>query len=799
MMKLFIVGSIFIAALVSPVLASGKTFAEKPAIVPGYGKTPLYFIPNQGQVDRQVRYHVSIPNFGLWLTDRGMVFDTGSIGGRDVSLLVFIGASADPSVEPVEQTLHRVNFFRGSDKSKWRSNIPTSRAIRYKNLYPGIQLKIYSKEQQLEYDWIVEPGADPAIIKWKYSGTQSSCIDGNGDIRIKVGKGYLVHKAPVSFQVIDGRKRAVKSAFKKFADDTFGFTVDSYDKNVRLIIDPVVLAYSTYLGGSDGASATSIVVDGSGCAYVTGNTTAPDFPLVNPLPDSQHKGGIDGFICKFSADGSQLLYSTYLGGSGYDYFVDIAVDSAGSAYVTGNTFSTDFPVKNAFQAAPSDDYNYNGECFLARLSPDGGHLIYSTYLGGTEWDDAAGLVVDESGSAIVAGYTYSQDFPLKNPMKESINKYNRDGFITKFSPMGDRLMFSTFFGGDSSDIIADIALCAGDFLYITGDTSSHNFPLVNPLQGFSGYQDCFVSKLTSDGNELVFSTYLGGSGVEYSCGITADDEGYFYVTGSTDSINFPLENAFQDRLKSDGPIVENDCFVTKYAPDGSGMIYSTYLGGSGWDFPQSIAVDFGGSAVVAGHSASHDFPVMHALKAAPGNIYEDAFITRFSSHGKSLDYSTLMGGGNYEQCLGVALDSLGNIYMAGHTASPDYPVLNAFQGEKPALYNHSAFVTKIYNSLLHLIATRREERGWLIRAEFVDIVLWVQNWADLPIDRFVLSRKISNGEFKEIKTLNPSVTANGYSIDARDWQIVKGESYVYKVEALDADGHVILVSNEMTI
>lgn len=780
--------------LVPQAASAGKGLPGVTALSDSYGKTPLYFIPNYGQLDPQVRFYAAARDFNIWLTNRGMVFDSGDISDRDVSRLEFVGASASPSIEALDPTQHRVNFLRGSDKRKWHRGIPTSRAVLYKNIYRGIQLKVYGKARHLEYDWIVEPGADPAAINWQYCETGGTYIDDHGDLNIKTVTGRLVHKRPVSFQLIDGRKVSVTVTFKKSGSDIYGFSVGRYDRNHPLIIDPVVLSYSTYLGGSDFASGMDIAVDDNGCAYVTGYTRAVDFPVVNPVPDANGGGWLDGFVTKFSADGSQLIYSTYLGGSDSEIVRTIAVDSSGCAYVAGNTSSWDFPIKNAFQPANADQYS-GGDAFVSKLSNDGSQLVYSSYLGGEDWDEAFGIAVDASGSACVAGYTYSHEFPLKNPLKEIPNDYYySEGFITKFSPEGDQLVFSTYLGGDHSDSIADIAMDSSGGIYVTGNTGSFNFPTVNPLNELRGYGDSFVSKIAADGSELIYSTFLGGSDYEYATGISVDAGGSAYVTGGTSSKDFPVVNAFQD---GDEYGYDQDCYISKFAPDGSHLIYSTYLGGSGWDTPESIAVDTDGSAVLVGHTNSLNFPLAHAIKETPGYYDDDTFVTKFTPEGNSLVFSTLVGGSSYDKGMAVVLDTFGNVYMTGYTSSDNFPVVNAFMAENPSLHNDSAFVTKILNFLIYIDVQRHTEQGWLIRKEFGRITLVIDNVGNIPIDRYIVYRKSANGTFQSIGEISSQNAQKNYVFI--DWQIDRDQSYTYKVEALDADGNMLATTGEQSI
>ena len=380
-----------------------------------------------------------------------------------------------------------------------------------------------------------------------------------------------------------------------------------------------------------------------------------------------------------------LVYSTYLGGNGYDIAQGIAVDSAGNAYVTGWTGSGNFPTKNPFQGANAGRY----DAFVTKLSPTGSALVYSTYLGGGAGngnDIAQGIAVDSAGNAYVTGWTGSGNFPTKNPFQgHGAGSY--DAFVTKLSPTGNALVYSTYLGGGGRDIAYGIVVDSAGNAYVTGQTYSTNFPTKNPFQGvFGGYVDAFVTKLSPDGSALVYSTYLGGSGLDTGYGIALDSAGNAYVTGWTGSSNFPTKNPFQGAFAGS----YYDAFVTKLSPTGSALVYSTYLGGNGDDYGYGIAVDSARNAYVAGATTSTNFPTKNPFQGAgAGNV--DAFVTKLSPAGTALVYSTYLGGGFPDYAYGIALDSSRNAYVTGYTKSTNFPTNHPFQP------NHAfdAFVAKL--------------------------------------------------------------------------------------------------------
>ncbi|MCK4462592.1 MAG: SBBP repeat-containing protein, partial [candidate division Zixibacteria bacterium] len=352
-------------------------------------------------------------------------------------------------------------------------------------------------------------------------------------------------------------------------------------------------------------------------AYVTGSTGSTDFPTLNPYQTDHGGYYYDAFVTKLSSSGNSLVYSTYLGGSNYDWGFGIAVDGSGSAHVTGQTRSTDFPTLNPYQTNNGGGYN---DVFVTKLSSSGNSLVYSTYLGGSGGDEGWSIAVDSSGSAYLTGNTYSTDFPTLN----SYQTYqgNIDAFVTKLSISGNSLLYSTYLGGSSVDSGMSIAVDGSGSAYVTGSTGSTDFPTLNPYQNDQGGDDVFVTKLSSLGNSLLYSTYLGGSSLDRVKSIAVDSSGSAYLTGYTGSTDFPTLYPYQTDQGGE------DVFVTKLSSSGNSLIYSTYLGGSGYDWGYGIAVDDSGSAYVTGSTGSTDFPTLNPYQTDQGGT--DVFVTKLS-------------------------------------------------------------------------------------------------------------------------------------------------------------------------
>jgi len=597
-------------------------------------------------VDETALFYAKTSRYTLWLTEEGLVFDstrrikkesTESIRqnprdinnpedvkyDRDVSRLVFVKANRSPEVIPVDVTEHKVNYFIGKDKSKWRSNIQTSRAVLYKELYPNIDLKVYGIEKQIEYDFVVKPGGEVSDIGFEYKGAEERRIDEDGNLVIKTKFGELKHAKPVCYQVIGGERVEIRAEFKRKEDNAYGFQVKEYNKNYELIIDPLVLVYSTFLGGSGADSGRSIAVDSTGSIYVAGFTSSRDFPTKNSIQGSYAGGKDDAFITKINASGTDLVYSTYLGGSQDEGRCEtgIAVDSEGAAYVAGCTLSDDFPTKNPIQGSYAGTY----DVFITKINPTGNELIYSTYLSGSGVDGSYyGLAIDSEGAAYLTGYTNSIDFPTQNPI-QGTNAGGYDVFITKINSAGNKLIYSTYLGGAGEDGYGGIAVDSEGAAYVTGSTGSIDFPTKNPIQGSkAGERDAFITKINASGTALVYSTYLGGSGGAGGDCIAVDSEGAAYVAG-TAGVDFPTKNPIQGTNAG-----YRDIFIAKVNSSGSDLIYSTYLGGRGDENSEGLAVDSEGAAYVTGFTGSDDFPALNPIQGSYGGGERDAIIAKLS-------------------------------------------------------------------------------------------------------------------------------------------------------------------------
>lgn len=581
----------------------------------------------------------------------------------------FDGASPASRISALNLLPGKSNYMIGDDPKKWRRDIPNYGRVEYHDVYPGVSLAYYGTQRALEYDFIVTPGRDPNVITVSYEGADKVELNSNGDLALHLSGGIIYQRSPVIYQQTSGGQRAVAGRYVMRGEKQVGFEVESYDVSKPLVIDPV-LEYSTYLGGGGDDTGQSVKVDSAGNVYVAGVTSAADFTIKNAA-QSVSRGRTDAFIAKLNASGDTLVYSTYLGGSGDDAANGIALDSAGNSYVTGNTTSSDFNTRNPLQPASRG----GSETFIAKLSPDGSQLIYSTYLGSSGEDVGYGIAVDTAGAAYVTGYTTANDFNVQAPLQPS-NRGDFDAFIAKLNPAGSALSYSTYLGGTGGDLGSAIVVDGSGNAYVTGYTTSPDFNTKNPLQSaYRGGFDLFVAKLNAAGSALTYSTYLGGADDDQGYSLAVDGAGAVYITGSTASVDFPVKNPLQSARKG-----SSDAFVTKINAAGSDLSYSTYLGGSGQDAGRGIVVDASGNVYLVGDTTSTDFSIKNPLQPSNHGI-SDAFVFKLNAAGSDSIFATYLGGSRPDTGYGIAIDSARNVYVTGSTTSLDFNINNALQSD----------------------------------------------------------------------------------------------------------------------
>jgi hypothetical protein len=716
---------------------------------------PLRFEPNQGQADPQVKFVARGAGYGLFLTPDMAVLALHSTGNKTSFVrMQLAGADQAAAVTGTDKLPGKSNYFIGNNPSEWRRDIPQFGRVRYRGVYPGVDLVYYGHQGQLEYDFEVAPGADPGKIALRFQGHGRPGLDENGDLIVVVaGAGEVRLKAPRIYQLSASGtgQQPVAGRFVVRHDGQVGFEFGAYDRSRVLVIDPI-LTYSTYLGGT-GDEACSVIspvvvfpttipsppsgcpavaLDASSNIYIAGTTnSATGIPLV-PTPPFQAAlaGTANVFVTKLNSTGSAVLFSTYLGGNGVDITAGVAADTGFNVVVAGTTTSSNFPTTaSAFQTTPAGG---GAHAFVSVLDATGTALAYSTYLSGNGTESARGLALDSKNKIYLIGATTSTNlpdathsFPATLGAIQTASLGTSQFFVSKLDPtlLGfTSLVYSTYFGGGDplggATLGGGIAVDANANVYITGGTNfqhtgnpASDFPIVNAYQGCLDTPppastttttncstsvtatDAFVAKLSltaSTGAQLLYSTYLGGSGDDVGYGIAVDSGLSAYVTGSTTSGDFVLPTgatAFQGTNKGGldaflgklgNPCTGSTCTATTVP-----LTYFSYLGGTGTDVGLGIAVDSLQGARIVGWTNSTDLLIPnHPIQAGFGGVI-DGFAARIDTTASSSispgHYTTYLGGSAADFATSVAVDSQGSSFIAGETASADFPKANPLQ------------------------------------------------------------------------------------------------------------------------
>ena len=661
------------------VVMAGLSAGNVRAAPPAAGVTPpVFFVAAPGEPDKEPAYFTTTANLRAGFHKSGADFVRHGQAVR----LEFVGANPAVALTGESRLQGHVNFLMGSDPRAWRTNLPAFAGVRYRDLYPGIDLVYAGAGQSLKSEFILAPGADPSAIRMRYPGARAVRLEGEELLVVAAG-GELRERAPVLYQDMDGRRVTVAGGYRLDEDGSAGFDVGAYDRSRPLHIDPE-LQFSTFLGGNSLDYATALAVDGSGRVTVAGWTDSATFPVLNPLQN--RGGGVDVFLVRYNAASTAIEYATYLGGSGDDRAYGLAVDGSGNAVLTGYTTSSNFPVLAAGQGRLAG----GKDAFVLKLNETGSALVFSTYLGGSGQDEGKSVAVDAAGAIYVGGGTYSSNFPTLSAF-QTMNAGGQDGFIAKFSSGGGRL-YSTLLGGQADDRVNGLAVDSLGQAYVTGGTASTNLPVsMGAAQtALGGGTDAFVAKLGASGSQIVYCTYLGGNTgtTDEGMAIAVDGGGYAYVVGSTNSTNFPRVNAYQNTHQG-GTM---DAFLTKVSPSGNAFVFSTYVGGNGADYGLAIVLDANGNPYIAGQTTSLNFPTLDPLQATNAGV-QDAFIARFNSSGSTLLWGSYLGGSQADGATAIGIDGSGRIHVAGVTQSANFPRQNPLQASHAGALD--SFVARI--------------------------------------------------------------------------------------------------------
>jgi|GEM_PF-1335893 len=691
-----------------------------------YANLPLSFEANRGQSDYQTEFLVRSGGYLVGLSAHEALFSLGrrSVSrGADQSLaasgagdrnqtigsvvrMKLVGGNPAAQMRGVDELPGKTNYFIGNDPDKWQANIPNFAKVQCDDVYPEVDMIYYSDHRRLEYDFVVAPGGDPSMIRMAFEGADHISIE-NGDLVLRAAAGEVRQQRPVVYQEKNGSKEYIEGRYVLTSSREVGFKIAKYDHARALIIDPVLI-YSTYFGTAGEEQAFDIAVDSAGSAYITG------YSFVR---------GADVFVAKVNASGTAMSYLTYLGGNtGDEIGYNVAVDAHGFAYVTGYTRSTDYPVLHPLQSSKRGWSN----AFVTKLATTGA-LVYSTYLGGSDQatghgDFGNGIAVDSESNIYVCGETTNSDFPVASAY-QAVRGGLRDSFLTKIRADGSALIFSTFIGGSSTEggnPIADsnstspgrrLAIDPAGNVYVAGYTFSTDLRVVNALQPTKrGEADAYLAKFSITGVPI-YVTYLGGTGTgsdfahgDYAYCVAADKFGNAYLVGNTTSNDFPVVGPIQAHKNG-----SRDIFITKINPQGTAIVYSTYLGGSnGNETATGIAVDADGNAYVAGVTSATDFPTTNLLQPARGGS-DDAFLCKINAAGSALIYSSYVGGGAGDFGSAVAVDEAGNAYLAGWTQSTNFPTTRPFQAANAG--QTDAFIMKVDSTVFAVTAAVSDKGG----------------------------------------------------------------------------------------
>lgn len=683
------------SGVTQPTSTTAITPATRTRINATYAALPLAFEANQGQVDPQVKYMARGNGYTLFLTGNDAVISlysseknseqtvasrtnrrirsqSGLQKTRTLSTSVMrmhvVNGNSQARVVATDQLPGKINYYIGSDTSKWRTDVGQYARVSYEDVYRGVNLAFHGGQRQMEFDFIVAPRANPSVIKLGFRGARKISTDASGNLVLVSSNGDLMLHRPIAYQQGNDGRHSVDARFVVKANNEVAFALGPYDRSRELVIDPS-LSYATYLGGNAEDEVFAIAVDSSGNAYVAGQTLSTNFPTHSGTISTS--GGFDAFVSKLNQTGTAPVdFTTLIGGSANDSALGIAENPTG-IYVIGNTSSA-----LAFTATIGPGGGQ--DLFVAKLDNAAGAIQYLTKIGGTGTDSGNAIAVDLSGNAYLSGETFSTDFPTAVPI-QSTNAGADDGFVAKLNPTGTALLYSTYLGGSGGDLATGIALDGQNNAYVTGITVSSNFPTTAGAfqTTVGGADDSFIAGIKADGSGLIYSTYLGGSGSDDALGIAVDSVGEAYVTGNTTSANFPTVNPQQGTLSG-----ATDVFITKLNSNGSALLFSTYFGGSLDESGVGVALDSFNDVYATGDTASSNFPTGGSAFQTSLQGSSNAFVTELSNTG-FLVYSSYLGGNLTGNLLpvtstpigAVAVDSTSSAYLAGSTSSnANFPV-----------------------------------------------------------------------------------------------------------------------------
>ncbi|MEL6650108.1 MAG: T9SS type A sorting domain-containing protein [Bacteroidota bacterium] len=779
--------------------------AQQPA---EQGKSQIYFEQNLGQFAAEIQYQAVLNHAQMRFMDHGpshaMIREIQRPDNsqhlpkyenyrwmgeqeEEYEALVwnthFVGTSPSIQIEGRYPMPGKINYFIGQDSNRWVRGAERFQELWYEDLYPEIDLRYYgSAEQQVKYDLIVAPGANVSAIQWQYDGVQDIDINATGELEIETLWGVVKEDAPYSYQIIDGEEVEVSLGYRKVSDQILGFEIRGpYEPEVELIIDPVVLNWASYVhssGSDDYVMATTL--DQDDYVYITGYTKSLTFPTTPGVYQDLYGGGIDAFVAKLNPQGNQLVYATYLGGYEWELAYGIGVNAKKEVYLSGFLRSTNYPTTSGSVQPVSGGGLVEG--FVSCLSINGDHLIYSTYIGGSDRDYVYDMRVNAIGEAFIVGYTLSSNYPITANAYQTTHQGNGDAFVTKIARDGSSILQSTFVGGSNYDLANGMAVSPSGEVYVVGNTGSTNYPVTAGVfqatmttAPASAMEDGFISKLSADFSSLQYSSFLGGTGTDGIYCVALNNSGEAFVSGVSYSTDLPVTaGAAQDFGNT--ALGNGDGFAARITADGSQLRYLTYLGGNDIDFGKSIVVNQFDEAYILGATRSLNFPVGPGSNAL-GGMY-DMFIASVSPDGTNIMDGAFLGGqyNDYPRAAGsLWLKDDDRVTIAGTTHSADIPLTaGSYQSSKANGISDTPWIANVEFGTVLPIQLSPLQGSWDVFAEGVQLnwesendegMVWFtierllgnQEWKDI-------SQQIGNSQTKEFQYLDREVQAFGEAV-----------------------------------
>lgn len=720
------------------VLTTICIFSQSQAFAPfkNFDKTDnIFFIENKGQWSHEILFLASNKGMNAWITNTGVIYDhyignlnydematvdfsssdieefkrNNSIIKGHVVELGFVNTNKNAKPKGMKKNSAYYNFFIGNDQNNWQGNVGLFEVIEINEIFEGIGIKYYFENGLLRYDYHVNPNADINKIKFKIEGEDNYSINNKGELVIHTSVGEIVHGKLYAYQ----EDRSIECKFKETNEGLLSIDLGEYDNQKKIIVDPLI--YSTFIGGINNDTGHSIAIDNEGNTYITGQTYSWDFPTTLGAYQTLRDEYEECFVSKINSAGSELIFSTFLGGWSLDEARSIAVDENGNTYITGTTVSDNFPVTNeSFQKI----YGGMGDAFVAKFNSSGNELTYSTFIGGSETDSGNSIKIDENGNTFITGVATSPDFPNTLGVFQSGKSGSKDAFVTKLNSTGSKLEFSTFIGGSLDEFGNSIAIDSDGNSYITGYTYSPDYPITlgcyQTVQNGGEYKfDAFISKINSDGSKLIYSSFIGGNNDDVGNSIAIDNEKNVFVAGNTKSANFPT-TPFAFQINYNG---ETDGFVLKFDTQLNNLLYSSYLGKSKSEHAECVVVDNYGNAFITGTTYSDNFPVTENAEQKYFGGYADIFISVLNQYGSELLYSTFFGGrgefGEFGESL--AIDEAYDVYVTGKATS--IPIIG--QGFQQNNNGHfDSFLLKLNVSIPSMLENSRLPNNFTLLQNF---------------------------------------------------------------------------------